>query len=73
MEQVVIQDCGCIALPGEIADALDLKRGMTLDVELTETRDAILLTPHHSGPTSTGVESSERVPIANCVILPPLR
>jgi hypothetical protein len=71
MEQVVIQDCGCIALSEGIAVALDLKRGMTLDVELTETHGAILLTPHHGGPTSTGDESSERVPIANCVILPP--
>jgi hypothetical protein len=72
MEQVVIQDCGCIALPVGIADALDLKRGMTLDVELTETRDAILLTPHAS-PAATVAESSEHVPLANCVILPPSR
>ena len=40
MEQVVIQDCGCIALPESIAAALDLRRGMTLDVVLTATRDA---------------------------------
>jgi hypothetical protein len=72
MEQVVIQDCGCIALPESIAAALDLRRGMTLDVVLTETCDAILLTPRPDGLMLRD-ESSHHVPSANCVILPPSR
>jgi hypothetical protein len=73
MEQVIIQDCGCIALPESIAAALDLRRGMTLDAVLTTTRDAILLTPRPDDPMSSGDESSKRVTAANCVILPPSR
>jgi hypothetical protein len=69
MEQVIIQDCGCIALPENIATALDLRRGMTL----TATRDAILLTPDHGGQASTENASSVTVPVSGCVILPPSR
>jgi hypothetical protein len=72
MEQVIIQDCGCIALPESIATALDLKRGMTLDVVLTATRDAIVLTPHRDSQTA-GDTSSQTVPVSGCVILPPSR
>jgi hypothetical protein len=72
MEQVIIQDCGCIAFPESVATALDLRRGMTLDVVLTGTGDAILLTPHRGGKTSGGA-SSQTVPISSCVILPPSR
>jgi hypothetical protein len=72
MEQVVIQDCGCIALPESIATALDLKRGMTLDMVLTASRDAILLTPHSGGQTAEDT-SSQTVPVSGCVILPPSR
>jgi hypothetical protein len=73
MEQVIIQDCGCIALPESIASALDLKRGMTLDMVLTGTGDAILLTPHRGSQASTEGASSQTVPAASCVILPPSR
>jgi len=73
MEQVIIQDCGCIALPESIATALDLRRGMTLDMELTATGDAILLTPHRSGQAPAEDASSRTVPVAGCVILPPSR
>jgi hypothetical protein len=69
MEQVIIQDCGCIVLPESIAAALDLKRGMTLDMVLTATRDAILLTPHRGSQTP----AEKTVPAASCVILPPSR
>ena len=69
MEQVIIQDCGCIALPESIATALDLRRGTTLDMELTTTRDGILLTPHRASQTP----AEETVPAAGCVILPPSR
>ena len=69
MEQVIIQDCGCIALPESIATALDLRRGMTLDMVLTATRDAILLTPHRGSQAS----AEETVPAASCVILPSSR
>jgi hypothetical protein len=72
MEQVIIQDCGCIALPESIATALDLRRGMTLDMVLTATGEAILLTPHHGNETA-GDTSSQTVPAASCVILPPSR
>jgi hypothetical protein len=70
MEQIIIQDCGCIALPESIATALDLRRGMTLDVALTATGDAVLLTPH-SGSQTAGGTSSQAVPASGCVILPP--
>jgi hypothetical protein len=66
MEQVIIQDRGCIALPESIATALDLRRGMTLDMVLTATRDAILLTPHRGSQAA----AEETVPAASCVILP---
>ena len=69
MEQVIIQDCGCIALPESIATALDLRRGMTLDMVLIATRDAILLTPHRGSQ----VPAEETVPASGCVILPPSR
>jgi hypothetical protein len=69
MEQVIIQDCGCIALPESIATALDLRRGMTLDMELTATRDAILLTPHRGSQ----IPAKKTVPATSCVILPPSR
>jgi len=72
MEQVIIQDCGCIALPESIAIALDLRRGMTLDMVLTASRDAIVLTPHRNSQT-TGDTSSQTVPVSGCVILPPSR
>jgi hypothetical protein len=73
MQQVIIQDCGCIALPESIAAALDLRRGMAMDIALTETGDAILLTPHHGKPVPAEDASSRPVPAANCVILPPSR
>ena len=71
MEQIIIQDCGCIALPGSVAEALDLRRGVTLDVTLTGTGDAILLTPHHQ--TSAELDSAQPISTSNCVILPPSR
>ena len=73
MEQVIIQDCGCIAVPESFAAALDLKRGMTLDMELTATGDAILLTPHRDSQAPAEDTSSRNVPAAGCVILPPSR
>jgi antitoxin component of MazEF toxin-antitoxin module len=73
MEQVIIQDCGCIALPESVATALDLRRGMTLDVALTENRDAVVITPHRADPTSTEDASSQHAPASSCVILPPSR
>jgi hypothetical protein len=73
MEQVIIQNCGCIALPASIATALDLRRGMTLDMVLTATGDAILLTPHRGSQASTEGASSQTVPVASWVILPPSR
>ena len=73
MEQVIIQDCGCIALHESIATALDLRRGMTLDIELTATGDAILLTPQGGSQPPAEDESSRTVPAAGCVILPPSR
>jgi hypothetical protein len=72
MEQVITQDCGCIALPESIATALDLRRGMTLDMVLTATGDGILLTPHR-GSQALEDASSQTVPAASCVILPPSR
>ena len=73
MEQVIIQDCGCIALPESVAATLDLRRGMTLDMELTATSDAILLTPHRDGQAPAEDASARTVPVAGCVILPPSR
>ena len=73
MEQVIIQDCGCIALPESIATALDLRKGMMLDMKLTETGDAILLTPHHGNDVSAEDSPSRTIPAASCVILPPSR
>ena len=72
IEQVIIQDCGCIALPESIATALELTKGMTLDMVLTASGDAILLTPH-CGSQKAGDTSSQTVPAASCVILPPSR
>jgi hypothetical protein len=71
MEQVTIQDCGCIALPDSVAAALDLRKGMTLDVALSGTGDAILLTPHRETSKESGFTGS--VPTSSCVILPPSR
>jgi hypothetical protein len=73
MEQVIIQDCGCIALPESVATALDLRRGMILNVVLTENRDAVVITPHRTHPTSAENASSQHAPASNCVILPPSR
>jgi hypothetical protein len=73
MEKVIIQDCGCIALPESIATALDLRRGMTLDMMLTATGDAILLTPHRGNQLPAKDASSQTDPAAGCVILPPSR
>jgi hypothetical protein len=70
MEQVIIQDCGCIALPESVATAVDLRRGMTLDVVLTVDADAVLLTPHRSGETPA---NGAFVATPGCVILPPSR
>jgi hypothetical protein len=73
MEQIIIQDCGCIALPESVRVALNLKPGkMTLDVVLNDTGDAILLTPRHNSQMLEGV-SLQAVPVASCVILPPSR
>jgi len=73
MEQVIIQDCGCIALPESIATALNLRHGMVMDMTLTETRDAILLTPHHGSDVSAEGSPSRTIPAVSCVILPPSR
>ncbi len=73
MEQVIIQDCGCIALPEGVSTALDLRWGMTLDVALTESGDAVLLTPHRAGQTPAEAASPQPVPTSSCVILPPSR
>jgi hypothetical protein len=73
MEQVIIQDCGCIALPESVATALDLRRGMTLDVALTGSGDAVLLTPLRNSQTPAETTSRQPVPTSSCVILPPLR
>jgi hypothetical protein len=75
MEQVTIQDCGCIALPESVVTALDLRRGMALDVVLSDTptdiHDAILLTPRPN--IQVGPEPSSELLRAHCVILPPSR
>jgi hypothetical protein len=73
MEQVIIQDCGCIALPESVSTALKLRRGMALSVVLTDARDAILLTPHPVSQMPAEDTSSEATRGANCVILPPSR
>lgn len=74
MEQIIIQDCGCLALPEHIiTTALDLRRGMALDVALTETRDAILLVPHRGNPVPAEDASSRANSVSSCVILPPSR
>jgi hypothetical protein len=72
MEQVIIQDCGCIALPVSIATALNLRRGMMLDIVLTASGDSILLTPHRGSQTAGGT-SYQTAPASSCVILPPSR
>jgi antitoxin component of MazEF toxin-antitoxin module len=69
----MIQDCGCIALPESVATALDLRRGMTLDVVLSNAGDAILLTPRRANQTSAEDFASRPIPAAGCVILPPSR
>jgi hypothetical protein len=73
MEQVIIQDCGCIALPESIATALALRRGMVLDVALTEARDAILVTPRCGNSLPNEDVSSRTIAASSCVILPPSR
>ncbi len=73
MERVIIQDCGCISLPESIATALDLRSGMTLDMVLTATGDAILLTPRRGSQALGDDASSQIVPASSCVILPPSR
>jgi hypothetical protein len=71
MEQVTIQDCGCIALPESVVTALNLRRGMAFDVVLTDTRDAILLTPRPD--TQADSDPSSELLRAHCVILLPAR
>ncbi len=71
MEQVTIQDCGCIALPESLVAALNLRKGMAFDVALTDSRDAILLTPRLE--IRMGSDPSSEPVRANCVILPPSR
>ena len=73
MDQVIIQDCGCIALPESIATALALTRGMTLDVALTANRDSIVITPHRADQASTEKAAPQHAPASSCVILPPSR
>ena len=72
MEQVIIQDCGCITLPENIVTSLDLTKGMKLDIVLTASGDGILLTPRR-GSQKAGDTSSQIIPAASCVILPPSR
>jgi hypothetical protein len=71
MEQITIQDCGCIALPESVVIALDLRRGMVLDVALTNSGDAILMTPIPDMPANS--ESSAELSRPRCTILPPSR
>ena len=73
MDQVIIQDCGCIALPESIATALDLTREMTLDVALTANRDAIVINPRRTDQASTEKAVPPHAPASSCVILPPSR
>jgi hypothetical protein len=72
MEQVIIQECGCIALPEDVASALDFRRGMILDVALNSALGAIVLTPHHNQTTADDTRS-QTTPASNCVVLPPSR
>jgi hypothetical protein len=74
MEQVIIQDCGCIALPESVVTTL-LRRGMALNVVLTDTltntHEAILLTPRPN--IQVDPELSSELLRAHCVIVPPSR
>jgi bifunctional DNA-binding transcriptional regulator/antitoxin component of YhaV-PrlF toxin-antitoxin module len=45
MTIVKVQDCGCIALPEEIAAATGLNPGATLSIELTPDKSAVLIKP----------------------------
>jgi hypothetical protein len=65
MEQVIIQDCDCIALPEGVVTALDLKRELALDVTLADAADAILMTPR-TASTGASIEMSR----PHCTILP---
>ena len=74
MEQVLIQHCGCIALSQSIIMALALQRGMTLEVALNGTRDAVLLTPRSGVRALLRDDApSQSLPTTSCVILPPSR
>ena len=44
MAEIVIQDCGCIAIPEEIAGALGMVPGARLMVDVDESSRSITLT-----------------------------
>jgi antitoxin component of MazEF toxin-antitoxin module len=71
MEQVTIQDCGCIALPESVVTALSLKRGMQLNITLTGGGDAILITPLRDAQINGTVVAESSHP--HCTVLFPPR
>jgi hypothetical protein len=56
MAEIVIQDCGCIAIPEEIAAALGMVPGARLGLAVDETSRSITLTaPLHATTGMTPV------------------
>jgi hypothetical protein len=48
--EIVIQDCGCVAIPDEIADAFGMLPGARLKVVVdAEARSITLTAPTHGG------------------------
>jgi hypothetical protein len=59
---VTVQECGCIALPEEIANALGMQPGVELAVNVSAENRSITLT------SPNGTSASGPVELANCPI-----
>jgi hypothetical protein len=57
--EIVIQDCGCIAIPEEIASALGMVPGTTLKLDVDAAARRIMLTaPGGGGIVETAVRAA---------------
>jgi hypothetical protein len=53
MAEIVIQDCGCIAIPDQLANSLGMTPGTTLQLSVDEVSRSITLTAPLNAPTGS--------------------
>ena len=63
MTQVTIQDCGCIALPDDVAERLGLSPGSVLDLSLSVEGTSLILTPTGAHPSGRSFEQRAACPL----------